>query len=217
MRKLALILAMAGAAFAQVDGIATTATRSVTLSPDEVTFNVTVIAEISTTLEQAVAAVQDAGVTSKNLLGIASSEEYYGPSPLSRTSRLTYGFTVTQPYSKMKETTEKLEAARRRLAAESGGDVVFTLYVNATEKAVQDARQRLVTELLAEAKSNAQFLANAAGLTLGGLLNVSENVYPASGVPGPYYGSISFSSGSPSPVPIRVTYTVYVRYAAQAR
>jgi uncharacterized protein YggE len=217
MRTLVLILAIAVAAFAQVDGIATSGTRTVTLSPDEVTFNITVVTDINSTLEQAVAAVQDAGVTSKHLLGIASSEEYYGPQPLSRTPRLAYGFTITLPSSKLKETTDKLEAARRRIAADSGGDVVFTLYVNATEKAVQEARQRLVTELLAEAKTNAQFLANAAGLTLGNLLNVSENAYPASGVPGPYYGSISFNTAVPSAVPIRVTYSVYVRYAAQPR
>jgi hypothetical protein len=40
MRKFALLPAMAGTAFAQVDG-APTASRTITLSPDEVTFSVT--------------------------------------------------------------------------------------------------------------------------------------------------------------------------------
>ena len=91
MRKLALIMAMAGAAFAQVDGITTTASRTVTLSPDEVTFNVTVLTDVGATLEQVVSSVQEAGVTPKHLLGITSTDEYYGPGPLSRTSGLLMG------------------------------------------------------------------------------------------------------------------------------
>jgi uncharacterized protein YggE len=208
-----LILAVGG--YAQVDGISTTASRNLTLNPDEVTFYVSLTTELGTTLEEAVASMQDTGITAKQLLGITSTPEYYGPPPQTRTARVAYQFFVTHPYGRLKEVADKLETARKAVVA-NNGDLQFTLYVSASEKAIEDNRQQLLPQLIAEARKKAELLANAAGMTLGPVLNVSESVYPATGVPGPAAAFISPGPGS-FPSPIRVNYSVFTRFGAQAR
>jgi uncharacterized protein YggE len=212
MHRVAL-LAIAVSAFAQTDGINTTASRTITLNPDEVTFGVTVITEFGTSMEEVLAVVQDVGITSKHLMAISSTEQYYGPEPFDRRARLLHSFNVTHPYSKLKEISGKLEAARKTLIAESG-DLAWSLYVSASDKAVQDMRRQLLPQLLAEAKSNAEFMANAAGLTLGTLVSLAESSYPSGAVPY-YYSGAGFYGSQPSPSPITVSYTVYVRYSTR--
>jgi hypothetical protein len=214
MHRVAVLLTIAVAAFAQTDGINTSAARTITLNPDEVTFGVTVFTEFGTSMEEVLAVVQDAGITSRHLMAI-SSAEYYAPDLIDRRPRLLHSFYITHPYSKLREISRRLEAARTALIAQSG-DLSWSLYVNATDKAVQDARRQLLPQLLAEAKSNAEFMASAAGLTLGALVSVAESAYPSGGVSLPYYSSgIGFYGSQPSPSPITISYTVYVRYSTR--
>ena len=221
MYKLVVCLALASIAVAQVDGITTTTSRTITLNPEEVTFQVAVLTALGTTLEQAVATVREAGITATNLMSISNTQEYYPepPDAVQRSSRLLYLFLVTHPYSKLKEISDKLDAAQRAVVAENG-DVQVGLMVSPAAKAIDEARRQVVPQLIAEARQQAEFLAGAANMTLGPLLSVSESVYAgASSVPGPgpYYGAIGYFSSGSYPASIRSSFSVFTRFEAKPK
>lgn len=220
MRIFLLMVTGAICALAQIDGLNTNASRTVVLTPDQAVFSVDVITDAGSSIEQAADAVKEAGVSSGNLLSIVNVFEYRSPDEPPRPMRFAYQFEVVHPYSKLKDVTDKLEAAKKKLVA-SGGDIQFSVNVAGSEKAFLEIRRDLIPQLIQEARKQADFLAAAAGMNLGNILSVSESVYSAVG-PGysiPYYGGIMGSSSAPgsSSLAMRLTVTVYARFAAQAR
>jgi len=214
MRKAALLLLLCGAsAWPQVDGITASASRTVSLTPDEAVFAVAVTTGVGASVEQVVALLQETGVTARDLLAIGSAPEYYGPSGPTPASRVTHQFGFVVPYSRMKETADKLDAARKNAAA-NDGELQYSLTVSASEKAFEEARQRLLPELVAEARKSAEALGAAADMTVGSILSVSENTAPAGLVysSGPYLRADLMRAGG-----IRAQVGVFARFAAQPR
>lgn len=196
-----LAVVLAGSALAQqtldADSIVVTAVKSVVLAPTDVTFMLNVSADLSLTLDQVLAAV-DMGLTAQDLAGINSYP--VGPyPPVPSFSRVNYLFRLSVPFSKMKETAEKLERLRKSL--DGGMDLNYnTSVVGPNRAAVEEAHDRALPDLMADAKKRAQALADAAHLKIGTIQAVSEGYsYPGGGV---------------GPVAPNLTFTVIVRFAA---
>ena len=79
-------LLFAALLYGQGDALSVTATKTVDLTPEEVTFSVVVLADQDATLDQVLAVLKDSGITSKNLGGVGSSQ--FGPGP--NQTRLVY-------------------------------------------------------------------------------------------------------------------------------
>ena len=99
--------------YGQTDALSVTATKTVDLPPEELTFSVVVLADQDTTLDQVLQTLKDTGIAAKDLVGVGTSQ--FGPSPSQ--TRLVYQFTLTAPLSKFKDTQDKFAAVRRSLAS----------------------------------------------------------------------------------------------------
>jgi uncharacterized protein YggE len=190
----------------QTDALSVTATKTVDLAPDEMTFNVVVLADQDTTLEQVLQVVKAAGVTANNLGGVGSSQ--FGPSP--NQSRLVYQFTLTTPLTKFKDALDGFTAVRRGLLANSSSMELQTnvIAITPTEAAREQARLLATTDLIADARKKADALAKAAGLTLGPIVGIGEVTPVLGGQFGPIYGPY----GPVSQSGLKTTFALSVRF-----
>ena len=180
------------------NSIVVTANKSVVLVPTDATFSLNVSADLGFTLDQVLAAL-DLGLTAQDLIGISSYP--IGPLPPvgNNFSRINYLFRLSVPFPKIKETVDTLEKLRKSL--ESGMDLTYnTVSVGPGRDAVDDAHDKALPDLIADAKKRAQELAAAAQLKLGGIQAVNEGFA---------------YTGGPGPVPANITFTIVVRFAAQ--
>ncbi len=165
MRKLALFAALFSiSAFAQVtaDGITTSASKTITLWPDNAVFTVDVTSAAGTTVDQAVAWLKDTGITAANLVGAGTTQESQ------------FKFRITVLYPRIPEISDKLRAATAVVAA-AGGSLTYALSLTASDYAVQLARQRVLPDLIAEVKRRADSLAGASGLMVGTIQAIGDS------------------------------------------
>ncbi len=159
MRKLVILAALCSiCAFAQaaLDGITTSASKTITLLPDSAMFIVDVTSAAGTTVDQAVAWIRDTGITAANLVGAGTTQDYQLVPPGAPPSlRMIHEFQITVPYARVGE----------------------MLSLSASDDALQLARQRILPDLIAELKRRADTLAGAAGLQVGSIQSISDNGY----------------------------------------
>jgi hypothetical protein len=204
MRNFVLLsILVTGAASAQgfpdANSIVVTATKTVVLVPTDVTFMLNLSADISTPMDQVLAAV-DFGLTTADIVSINSYPVppiYTAPTP----NRVTYVFRLSVPASKMKDTIDKLEKLRKN--TDTGIDLSYsTTAIGPSQAAVDDAHEKALPDLMAAARKQAQALATAAQLKLGAIQGVSEGYSYPSGYPAVVYQPV-------------ITFSAVVRFAAQ--
>lgn len=180
MRRLVVLVALCSiCAFAQtaLDGITTSASKTITLLPDSAVFTVDVTSASGTTVDQAVAWIKDTGITATNLVGAGTTQDYQPVPPGAPPSlRMVHEFQITVPYARVKEMSDKLRAATT-VVADAGGSLSYGLNLSASDDALQLARQRILPDLIAELKRRADTLAGAAGLQVGSIQSISDNSY----------------------------------------
>ncbi len=177
MRKLALLAASFSlCALAQVtaDGITTSASKTVTLWPDNAVFTVDVTSAAGTTVDQAVAWLKDTGITAANLVGAGTTQESQFTPGGTPPARMLHEFRITVFYPRIKELSDKLRAATAVVAA-AEGSLAYSLSLTASDYAVQLARQRVLPDLIAEVKRRADSLAGASGLMVGTIQAISDS------------------------------------------
>jgi uncharacterized protein YggE len=194
--------------YGQTDALSVTATKTVDLTPEELTFSVVVLVDQDTTLDQVLQAIKDTGVATKDLGGIGTSQ--FGPSP--NQTRLVYQFTLTAPLSKFKDTLDRFAAVRRGLLASSSTMELQTsaVAITPTEAAREQARLQATPDLIADARKKAESLAKAAGLSLGPILGIGDAVLAPIGqfgapVYGPFYGPLGQAG-------LKTTFAMSVRF-----
>ena len=214
MRNFILLL-FSAAAFGQAasDGISASASRTVTFAPDEAAFVLTVTTTLDLSQQQVMDALANAGIPAGDLAALGTAPDYSYPQ-LPPTTGLAYGFTFTVPIARMKTTLQQLTALRRN-PPEGFLSVAFSASAGASQAAIEQAHQRVIPQLIAEARKKAEFLASAAGLKLGGVQALSEGGYGAYGLP--VAGSFSgFLLGVPSSGGgVQATFSVSVKFGAQ--
>jgi hypothetical protein len=210
MQRIFAALCFSVVACAQINGITSSAARTVALAPDEAVFGVSVVAPTAVTEEQVLQTLDGTGITAGDLVGIGSASDYnYSGQPAAVRLVHQYGFTV--PYSKMKETTDKLEAIRTAAAA-NNQDVAYSLFVNASQSAVDAARQRIIPELIAEARKRAEYLGGLANMRIGPILSISDSAYSNGNVGISGWISTSSFSSSGNALGVRFVLSVYVAF-----
>ena len=217
-----LLVILAPAAFAQLDSnsITVTASRNVNLQPDQVVFGVFVDSGPDATLDEILAALKGSGITAANFSsvttivpGFTTGVSLLPPPalPPNLQSGLEWSFGLPVALAKIKDTVNLLTGLQQAIAQQQNGLVLsFTIQGTQVSQQLQQSQVCVVSDLIADAQSQAQKLAVAAGLGVGNILAMSSPVFTSVG--NALTGVISrFTPGLTSPlVPVC---TVTVKFA----
>lgn len=202
------LFALCGPAFGQSDAITVTVSRNVDLSPDAIYFSMAVMTDPDVSLDQVLGAIQGLEVSAQNLTSVTLQQ--YGPSAAQ--TRLAYAFDLSVAFSKFKETKDKVAAVRRAMA-ESTPPMELQVYgmaVSPSETSRDQARQGLLAPLFGDARTRADQLAKAAGITLGGIVGVTEAWANASAYP-----SYIPMAGPVGPTTLKTAFSLTIRFAVK--
>jgi len=209
--RILLVFLTAAAAFAQLDSnsVTVSASRGTTIQADQVVFAITVSSGLDVNLTDVVAAVQSAGLTLSNFQSVSTTPVYQilptgTPQPGMPPPALQWVFALPVPISKLKDTTATLTTLQQSIARNNNGMTIsFSIAGTQVSVPLQQSQTCPLPDLLSDARTQAQKMAEAANMTLGAILAMSGStatVQPGSGVPiTAYLGSFSFSSLLTSP------------------
>jgi len=193
--------------FAQLDSnsVTVTASRSATLTPDQVVFQVTIGSGLNTSLDDVIAALQGAGITVANFSGVSS------PGALTTVNAaqpsLEWTFVLAAPLAKLKDTASSLSNVEQNIRKQNQG-LQMTFAIQGTQVSQQLAQSQpcVIADLLADAQAQAQKLAGPAGLAVGTILAMSSNISSAASNGAPSLSSLL--STSPPPCNLTVKFAV---------
>lgn len=175
-RSLSLGLILSSFAFAQLDSnsVTVTASRSATVQPDQAVFALYLDTGLTSSLDDVVAALQGSGITSANFSGVRTTfPNLTNIQPQAPKLEWTFGLPV--PLSKMKDTITALTNLQQTLVKKNNG---FTLSFDVqgvqVSTQLQKAQPCSISDLLSDARAQAQKLTDAAGFTLGTILGMSS-------------------------------------------
>lgn len=191
IRTVLFFLLSAAFAFAQLDSnsITVSASRSTNLQPDQIVFAIFVDGGPDATLDSVLTALGPAGITMANFAGVGTVQGY---SPTgTQTQSVEWAFGLPVPLAKMKDTTAALTSLQQNIA-QNNSALTMSFSVNGTQVSPQTQQSQtcVLTDVLGDAKAQAQNLATAAGLTLGGILALAGSTSVTSSIgplaPGTY-------------------------------
>lgn len=175
-----LLLLLPAVAFGQLtpNSVTVTANRNANLTPDQVIIGVDVTGPTSTTRDDAVAALDGTGITAANYSSVRTSQTYTGSQPQ---TVIVWSFSLTVDFSAMKDTLAQLSAAQARLSTKNNG-LSMAYSVSGTQVSARLAQQTqcVLSDLISDARAQAQKLATAAGMSLGSILALSSTATPSS-------------------------------------
>ncbi len=204
-----LLVALSGLCaplFAQSDGVTVTVSRNANLNADEVYFAVAVVTDPGASLDDVLKAAQGTDISAQGLMSI--NLQQYGPAP--NQYRLAYAFGFTVAFSKYKDTNDKLSTARRTMATlDPPMDLqIYGIGISPSETSRVQARQQLLAPLLSDARARANEVAQAAGVTLGNVVSVTEAWAVSTSA---YYGMY----GPIGPSTLNTPFSLTVRFAVK--
>ena len=197
MRLATLFICSTLAAFAQLtDGVATSVTRTVTLTADEADFTIVAGASLDTTQQQIAQVFVDAGITGLTNSGTSLSQNYdYSTNPYTIQTLVAYQFTFSVPAAGLKDAAKIMETLRTTPPALLK-TFQYSAALNASQATVDAMRQTLLPQLFADAQKKAQTLATAAGIKLGAVKGVSESYYASGNSSVSFISSSQFTTGT---------------------
>jgi uncharacterized protein YggE len=193
MRAIAAFVFTAGLALAQLDSntITITASRTISSAPDQVNFIVQVSTGTDANLTDALAIVRPIGLTASDLSSVDSYTTYDSKGRANGTA-LRWSFTVNAPVSALKDPAAKLQAFAQNAQGVS-------ISVSGSQSSSQSSCP--TNDLIADARTQAQLLASAVGVTVGPILGISTPVLGIGAVvpvaafrSGDFSGSAGFAS-----------------------
>ena len=146
---------------------------------------------LSTTLDDAVAALQGSGITAANFSNVNTVQSAFQSGPNVQTQvQLRWSFTLPADLANMKATAGTLSAVQQSVAGKKNGMSV-TISVAGTQVSprLAQAQTCALTDLLADARAQAQKLASAAGLSVGAVLSISSATGTSASAAGTSFGS----------------------------
>ena len=155
-----------------------TASRETNLQPDTAVFGIIVNSDLSASLDGIIAALQGSGITASNFVEVSS----VGGPPVGAPTAgalakpgLQWIFDLPVPFSKMRETTGLLARIRDAVAKQNNGlTMTFNVQGTLVSPQLQQSQQCSMPDLLADARSQAQSVANATGFSVGQVLAMSS-------------------------------------------
>lgn len=152
------------------NSVTVTASRPGTVQPDQVVFSVTVDGPLTMTLDQAVAALQGAGITAANFSSVGTTQVYSQQQPQ---ILLEWRFTLVADLSNLKSTAATLTTIQQNVAKQKNGmSVGFSVQGTQVSPKAAQAQQCSLADLLTDARAQAVKLASAANLTVGPVLAI---------------------------------------------
>src|ERR1700682_5171218 len=170
---LAGLLSLASAA-AQSAGpsVTVTASKQINLPIEQAYFEVSVGSGLSTTLDQVLPVVQSLGLTANDLVGMS------GPSvgfqiTTQPPNQILWSFRLVRSFAQLSQAFSEINSWS------SGVDPKFTAAFSLASLATTEATARRLADdalpgLIADARAKAQHLADAAGLTVGPILSLTN-------------------------------------------
>jgi hypothetical protein len=154
--------------------VTVTASRNNSVTPDQGVFAVTALSPTDASREDVLAVVQEAGLTINNFDSIyTTTTGGSGPGQPPRDS-LQWTFSLTVPLTSLKATVAQLTALQQSVAQKKNGMTVsFSLRSTQASAQALAAQPCAASDLIADARAQAQKMASAAGAGLGGILAIS--------------------------------------------
>jgi hypothetical protein len=177
MRKIPLITALVlslSVAFAQLDSNSITVTASrgnSATAPDQTVFGVVVTSGVDTGLDDVIALLQGTGISAANLQALNEYTIASGPSG-QPTETLNWRFSFTAPLAKNKDTIATLTNLQATIAKKNNG-VMMSFSIQGTQSTLQP-QTCSQSDLLTDARTQAQKLADGAGVSVGNILAMSS-------------------------------------------
>lgn len=194
--------------FGQLDSnsVTVTASSNATLQPDQATFAIQVASPLNTTLDEVVGALQGSGVTAANFTGITPQASILVPGQTPLAPVIIWDFTLSAPFSKIKDTVAQLTTLQQSIAKQNRGlSLIFNVQGAQISQRLQQSQPCVLADLIAKARVQAQNLASAAGFTLDVIQAMSSTV--ATSVSGPGQGSsVSPLGAAAAPCTVTVKY-----------
>jgi hypothetical protein len=170
------LLASTSLAFGQLDSnsITVTASRTTTLAPDQASITVAVTTGLNASMDDVLAVLTPAGINSSNFAGFGSGIYFVSIPPAQMGPTVEWDFSVAVPLSKLRDTISQYSALQQAVAQKNNG-TTLSFFVTGAQVSAQAllAQSCSLPDLIADARAQAQKLANAAGLSLGGILSMS--------------------------------------------
>ena len=193
LRVIPLLCLSCGLVLAQSasNAVTVTASRSTNVQPDQVVFSVEVDTSLDGTLDSAVSALQGSGITASNFSSVNTVQQY-DPTGQATTTGLSWSFTLTAALADLKATFGLLTAVQKSNGSKNNGaNISFSLAGTQVSAQAQQAQACSQSDLLSDAKAQAQKLAAAAGKGLGPVLAVSGTTSTAMQSSGPINSAVS--------------------------
>jgi len=153
--------------------VAVTASRNSTVAPDLGVFTVQLYSPATASLDDVLAVLQGSGITAANFNSVNTTSLY---NTIGRQNQdlLDWSFTLTAPLSNLKATVTQLGALQVAVARKDNGmSLTYSLRGTQTSPQAAAGQNCAAADLIADARTQAQKMAGAAGLSLGGVVAVS--------------------------------------------
>jgi uncharacterized protein YggE len=179
----------AGCCFCQVDAgsVTVTATRAISAQPDQTTIAVVANTPATANLDDALALLSGLGIGAGNLSYVNTTFSNPNSAP-----QLQWGFQITVPLANLNATIQALA----KVTANTGGNVSYSV-VSTQASAQATAQQCPLSDLLSDARQQAQMVAAPAGRSVGPVLALASTPVPAavSGITGSFLSArvVAFS------------------------
>lgn len=198
--------------------VTVTASQNASSQPAQAIFNVTVGSGTDKSLDDIVKSLASVGISAANLTGITFPSS---TTPAVASMQMQWSFQLSVALSAVKQTSASL-AALQSTVAQSGGLLSFSL--GGTQSSGTQAQSCDFATLIANAQTQAQSFAAAAGSAVGRITGISGSTSQGSGNcsltvtfglgytgnPGPHTISIT-ASRSASPVPDQLVFLIAVQ------
>lgn len=161
-----LLLLTASTSFAQVG----TASRTVTLTPEEIVIDLVVSTATDLLPEQVAAHLSSLRIAQQDLKSVGTLRD--------DPDKLGWQYSIVRPFSAMQDTVRQLEYARRQLR-EKEVPMSYQFFLRASAKSIDAMKRRVLSELVAEAKRNAGGSGKLRSVTIDPTPDIIESGRPA--------------------------------------
>lgn len=169
MHKLLLLLFLLSTLVAsgQTNSITVTASRSMNPQADQIVFGVSLETGLDATREDALAAVQAAGITLANFGSVSTYQEFRGTGQDPQLS-LVWSFSLPVALTSMKSTIGLLSAVQASIGKTNNGmSLAFSIQGTQVSPQLQQSQTCSLSDLIDDARAQGRKMAGAAGMSLG--------------------------------------------------
>ena len=185
MWKRALLFLIAVPPVLAQNSITVTATRPSNAQPDQILLSVDVLTGTDATRDDVLSALQGSIVTAANFSSVRTVQQYIVNGTQNQAVQdLDWTFTLTAPLANFKTTLSQLTALQQIVAQKKNGmSVSFSVQGTQVSPQAQQGVTCSASDLLSDARTQAQKMAVAAGAAVGSVLAMSGATVaqPASG------------------------------------